>query len=147
MKTWLAGLAAVSLLVVAACDRGGPAPVRHEKPTAPVRVALEARPAGGGLWELALTATPTRDVADLTLDVAGRRRSFGPTAAGTTRTLVARAQGGAEVIGRATVQIGGRTMMRAAIARPGLAAAPAPAPAVRRVVTLPGGDRVAEVQP
>ncbi|MCW5806824.1 MAG: hypothetical protein KIT31_30985, partial [Deltaproteobacteria bacterium] len=103
MKLALAVFALLALgdMGVADADRRFP-----PKPTAPVDVRLEARPARGG-YDVTIVATPTADVAGLTLRVAGREQRVGTTPAGATRTFrvhVPIAAGeGADVVGSAAV--------------------------------------------
>ena len=129
------------LLAIAACAR---APAPPPKPTAPVTVALAARPLGGAAYEVTLRAVPAADARAVELEVGGARAAFGPTRAGVARTLVTRVtrrSAGEDLIGLARVD--GRA--RAAAVRLGAPRRAAPVPA--RTVTLPSGDRVAEVRP
>lgn len=113
------------------------------KRAAPVEVVLETPGPEQGPNELTLVAIPTRDVDGLELELAGHRVSFGPTRKGVTRTLRATVPARGEAVGSATALWGGRRSMAAAVARQATAAFGPPA----RVVTLPGGVRVAEGRP
>jgi hypothetical protein len=124
-----------------------PAPVRHEvKPGAPVDVQLDARALPDGDHEVTLRATPLVDADALELRVGTRRQGTGRVAAGETRTLSVRVPAdAASVVGGATVMRGGARLGRGTTLHLGAKAAyVAPVPA--RVVTLPGGARVAEVR-
>ena len=131
----------VLALAAASCAAPVETDARHEKPVAPVTARLEAR---GG--KVTLIATPTADVAGLTLTLDGQRAVFGATSVGVPRTLVARValrQGeGRDVVGVA--EAAGRTT--AVMLHVGAPAIAAVAPAVH-VVTLPGLGGVAEVRP
>ncbi len=146
-------------LVAWACTSppGVPAPAEG-KPGAPVEVRLDARELAGGELELTLTATPSVDVDALELRLGERRESVGRTRAGETRTLRTRVRAdgagagpgaGADAIyvaGGAVVFVGGARLSRAATVRLGANGANAAyvTPAPTRVITLPGGERVAE---
>jgi hypothetical protein len=113
------------------------------KPSAPVKLAIESKPIPGG-YEVTAVATPTRDVPELEVMIAGRRVSFGAVAANDRRELTMRvtvADGeGLDVVASATA--GGRN--KAAILRVGTANQRA----AKRVTThtLPNGRRVREAR-
>ncbi|MCX5741788.1 MAG: hypothetical protein NT062_04720 [Proteobacteria bacterium] len=133
-----------SLLLVLALTASAAAE-RRSKPVAPVTVALtsvadRAGSIGGGVI-VTLTATPTQAVPALTLRLDGTVVSFGPTPAGTHRTLTARVTREGDVVGEAT--IGHRS--QATVLHLG-AAKPTPAPTPIHVRTLRGGRVVGEVR-
>jgi len=115
------------------------------KPAAPVEVRLDARPLAGGWFELDLQATPTVAVDWLELRLEGRRAQEGPLAAGATIHLTARTRGNRDVVGSATTTVGSSVRSRAVLIRIG---PPRALATVREsVITLPGGERVAEMRP
>lgn len=149
---WLVAL--VATMATAACQTGatrpGGDPPGHPKPGAPVEVRLDARPVGGGAYEVTLSATPTRAVKVLELSLDGKDTSAGPTAAGQRRTLTTRISlgdaGFRDVTGSAMVDVGQHRRRAAADLHLGAAAAAPVAPRVN-VVRLPDGSEAAEVRP
>jgi hypothetical protein len=140
----------VLVAALGACQEGErPRGIRHgtPKPSAPVDVAIEARPLGGDVYEVTLTATPSRDVGALELVLDGERVEVGATAAGEPRRLTRRIEldaPGREVIGAAATGTGRHRRSRAAVAELGAVAAKP----VRRttIVTMPDGTRIEEVR-
>jgi hypothetical protein len=133
--------ALVVIAALAACQEGErPRAAWHAKPSAPVEVELEARPLGGDLNEVTLTATPTRAVGALALTLDGERLEVGATAAGEPRTMTRQLRGGREVIGVAATE----RRNRAEIVELGVVPRK-PAPPVR-IVTMPDGTQIAEVR-
>jgi hypothetical protein len=66
MRLWI-------FVALAACSSTPAAPPHpSEKPSAPVTVSIDDRDLGGGDHEITLTATPTVDIAALTLTLDGR---------------------------------------------------------------------------
>jgi len=129
------------LLVLAFTASAAAGPAR--KPSAPVRVSIEARPVSGG-YVVTLVAIPTRDVPSVELMLAGERLRFGDTSVGqrrelSTRIAVARGEG-RDVIGGAFA--GGRS--KAAVLRVGTARKVAPKRTTTR--TLPDGREIEEVR-
>jgi hypothetical protein len=118
------------------------------KPSAPVDVKLEARPERGG-YQVTIAATPSADVADLTLRLDGREQRLGPTRASVTRTFSVHvpvaAGAGIDVVGSAAVGVRGGLRKRAGVLRVGAPAAVA-APKPETIRTLPDGRRVSEVR-
>jgi hypothetical protein len=138
----------VVIAALAACQEGErPRPPWHAKPSAPVELALDARPLGGDLYEVTLRATPSRDVGALELTLDGERVDLGATAAGDTRTMTRqiRLDGpGREVIGAAATGVGGQRRNRAAIVELGVVPRKPARPV--RIVTMPDGTQIAEVR-
>ncbi len=120
----------------------------HGKPAAPVDVRVDARPVGGGTFEVTLTATPRKRVSGLVLVLEGQTVTVGATAKGVKRTVTARVSLGAlrgrDVVGSATVDLGSHRRRAAASVRVGEAAAALPPV---RIVRLPDGTEAAEVRP
>jgi hypothetical protein len=146
----------LSALAMAACSAQAPAPapeasgVRgHTKPSAPVDVRLDSRLLGGGLYEVTLTATPTRRVKGMELALDGRTAAVGPTDAGQARMLTARigigGGHGRDIAGSALVEVGQHRRRAAATTRLGAAATAAARPVT--IVRLPDGTEAAEVRP
>jgi hypothetical protein len=106
-------------------------------------VRLDSKAVTGG-YEVRIVAIPTRDVPTIELSLAGKRVSFGATAAGQRRELttvvIVRPSEGADIIGSA--RTAGRN--RAEVLRVGAAKQRA----VKRVntVTLPDGRQIGEVR-
>jgi len=138
-----------AVVTAAACSAAPTDPVRwHEKPSAPVQVAIDTRSLGGGDYEVTLRATPSVDVPELELRLDGETIDVGATHARVTRTLtrVVHLDGaGRELRGGATVPVGAQRRSRAAVAEIGTIAKPA-APATK-VVTLKNGTQDEEVRP
>jgi hypothetical protein len=139
MRLWI-------FVALAACSSTPAAPPHpSEKPSAPVTVSIDDRDLGGGDHEITLTATPTVDIAALTLTLDGRDVSLGATAQGQTRTIATRVHlapgDGRDVIGGVTA--GHRN--RAAVVHIGAAVEQASRPAT--TYQLPDGTRVEEVRP
>jgi hypothetical protein len=141
---WFAVIAAAG-----ACSAGPTDHARwHDKPSAPVQVTLEARPLGGGDYEVTLRATPSVDVPQLELRIDGEAFAVGATSARETRTVTRRVHldgAGRELAGGATVPVGGHRRSRAAVITLGAVAKPAAAPT--KIVTLGDGTQVEEVRP
>jgi len=138
MRSWF-------LVAVAACSSTPSAPLPSEKPSAPVTVSIDDRDLGGGDHEVTLTATPTVDVAALTLTLDGRDVSLGASTRGQTRTISTRihlAPGdGRDVIGGVTAA----HRNRAAVVHVGAAVEQTSRPPT--TYQLPDGTRVDEVRP
>jgi hypothetical protein len=142
-------LVAVVALGMCAISAGAAGAGRgHGKPAAPVDVRVEARPVGGGTYEVTLTATPKHRVRGLVLVIEGKTVTVGATAKGATRTVTARVSLGAlrgrDVVGSATVDLGSHRRRAAASVRAAEAAAALPPV---RIVRLPDGTEAAEVRP
>jgi hypothetical protein len=129
--------------LVACVDQSVPG---HAKPGVPVAVTLDAKPLGGGVYELDLTGRALADLRDFTLELAlspgvtviqgDTRAAYGAVTSGFSATLVTRVQAGGEaaIVGGARVPGGTRT----AGVTIGAAAQRKPAPP--RVVTTPYGS-------
>ncbi|MSP16891.1 MAG: hypothetical protein EXR73_09820 [Myxococcales bacterium] len=144
-------LAAVVALAAVACTSDPPRRrVGVAKPGAPVTLALDAHATGAGRHRVTLRATATADLPWLELRLDGTHAQSGPIARGETRQLAVEVVLGAaafrEIVGVAAAPVGSGTRTRAAIQRIGVPAT-VHAPPPPRVVTLPGGERVAEVRP
>ena len=134
----------VVLCLVAACS-SSPPKARNGKPVAPITVTIAARDLGHGDHEVTLTATPTRDVDALALELDGERSEAGATRAGEARTLTVQVHvedgEGRDVIGAA--RAAGRS--KAAIVRVGVPKVETPPDTTE--VTMPDGTVVEESPP
>jgi hypothetical protein len=137
------GLAALGLFVSFATASASP-----HKPSAPVDVRLETQPLGGTAYEVTLVVTPRRNVKGLVLVLDGRSLDVGALAAGKSRTMSTRLTIGAgvgkDIVGSASVDVGGHRRRAAASTHLGTAAAASPPV---HVVRLPDGSEAAEVRP
>src|SRR5688500_2869374 len=99
------GIVLAGIVLAACATPADDAPrARHDKPGAPVRLELRDRALGGGVHEVTLVATPTRDVRDLALTLDGEVRQVARAGAGEAQTLTVRRTVGAigrELIGGA----------------------------------------------
>jgi hypothetical protein len=152
-----------ALISLAACQTNdppatasAPAPVPvevarapHHKPSAPVALRFETRPAGGRDYDVTMIATPSAAVGSLELVLDGRTVMVGATAAGQARTVTARidagAQFGKDIVGSAAVDVGRHRRRAAAVTRIGVPALFTPTPI--HIVRLADGTEVAEVRP
>lgn len=150
-------LIVVAGVCLAACSSNGsnpePAPTWARsapaaescKPEAPVAVALDARPLGGGRFELTLEATPTGPVGSLELELILPDGTSRRDASGARRFVTTIGHDGrpAQVAGVARVEVGGVIMSRAVE----LAIGPPPPAPRTRSYALPDGEHAVEVRP
>src|SRR5262249_22913615 len=147
-STYSAPMRVCVLAALAACTSSAPPPHPSDKPAAPVAVSIADRDLGAGDHEITLTATPTVDVAGITLTLADHYVAIGATARGETRTITTRvhlAPGeGRDVVGGAALGAPGHVRNRAAVVHIGTVAQVAP----RATTTfrLPDGTVVEEVR-
>jgi hypothetical protein len=141
------GLAALAAIVL--CASFATASASPHKPSAPVDVRLETQPVGGTAYDVTLVVTPRRNVKGLVLVLDGRTLDVGALAAGKSRTMTTRitlgAGGRKDIVGSASVDVGGHRRRAAALAHLGTPAAASSPPV--HIVRLPDGTEAAEVRP
>lgn len=140
--------AKTSVVHIAPTETAADAHRFESKPSAPVKVALAAKPLGNNMYAVTMTVTPTVAVASIELDLDGRRSAAGLTAAAEARTVTTIVSlgndPGREIVGSASVPVGASHRRAAATIIVGEAPHQAEPPI--QVVKLPDGSEAAEVR-